>query len=107
MAKSSGGTRPISFYLRLLVLAREVDELVSSHDYDAPKESAEFWQRFSQERSFDPQRTLLLEDSLSVLTAARAFGLGFTLAIRRPDTNQPARDITEFPSVDGVHALAD
>ncbi len=88
-------------------LDREVDELVSSHDFDAPKESAQFWQRFSEEGHFDPQRTLLLEDSLSVLTAARAFGLGFTLAIRRPDSGQPARDITEFPSVDGVHALAD
>ena len=88
-------------------LDREVDELVSSHDYDAPKESAEFWQRFSRASSFDPRRTLLLEDSLSVLTAARAFGLGFTLAIRRPDSSQPARTITEFPSVDGVHALAE
>ena len=88
-------------------LDREVDELVSSHDFDAPKESAQFWRRFSDRRQFNPRRTLLLEDSLSVLTAARAFGLGFTLAIRRPDSTQPARDITEFPSVDGVHALAD
>lgn len=88
-------------------LDREVDELVSSHDFDAPKESAEFWQRFSAHGRFDPQRTLLLEDSISVLTAARAFGLSFTLAIRQPDSSQPARDITGFPSVDGVHVLAD
>jgi len=88
-------------------LDREVDELVSSHDFDAPKESAAFWEQFSKRGRFDPQRTLLVEDSLSVLAAARAFGLGFTLAIRRPDSRQPARDITEFPSIDGVYALAD
>jgi len=87
-------------------LDREVDQMVSSHDFRAPKESAEFWQRFSDDERFDPQRTLLVEDSLSVLVAARRFGLRHTLAIRCPDSSQPARDITEFPAVDGVHTLA-
>jgi putative hydrolase of the HAD superfamily len=86
-------------------LDRQVDAMVSSHDFRAPKESAEFWQRFAGTRPFDPARTLLVEDSLSVLAAARQFGLGHVLAIRRPDSRHPARDITDFPAVDGVHAL--
>jgi putative hydrolase of the HAD superfamily len=86
-------------------LDREVDELICAHDFDAPKESPEFWQRFSANARFDPRRTLLLEDSLSVLSAARAFGVAFTLAIRRPDSRLPARDIDEFPAIDGVHEL--
>jgi putative hydrolase of the HAD superfamily len=86
-------------------LDREVDEMVSSHDFRAPKESSEFWQRFADGDRFDPRRTLLVEDSLSVLAAARAFGLRHMLAIRRPDSSQPPREISEFSAVDGVHAL--
>ena len=87
-------------------LDREVDAMVSSHDFRAPKESAEFWERFRAGAHFDPRRTLLVEDSLSVLASAREFGLGHVLAIRRPDSGQPAREITGFPAIDGVHALA-
>ena len=87
-------------------LDREVDAMISSHDFDAPKESPEFWQRFQAHEAFDPARTLLIEDSLAVLAAAKAFGLRHTFAIRRPDSRQPAREIADFPSVDGIHALA-
>jgi putative hydrolase of the HAD superfamily len=87
-------------------LDREVDALISAHDFHAPKESSEFWRRFAAENHFDPRTTLMVEDSLSVLTAARAFGLGFTLAIRRPDSSRPARIIEGFPAIDGVHELA-
>lgn len=87
-------------------LDREVDEMVSSHDFRAPKESPEFWQRFWEGGRFDPRRTLLVEDSLSVLASARDFGLAHLVAIRRPDSSRPPREITEFPAIDGVHALA-
>lgn len=87
-------------------LDREVDAMVSSHDFRAPKESEAFWQRFWAGSRFDPSRTLLLEDSLGVLAAGRRFGLRHTLAIRRPDSSRPPREITEFPAIDGVHALA-
>jgi len=87
-------------------LDREVDALVSSHDFRAPKESPAFWQRFHECGQFDPERTMLIEDSLSVLAAGRAFGLGYTLAIQRPDSSQPPRDISDFPAIDGVYVLA-
>jgi putative hydrolase of the HAD superfamily len=64
-----------------------------------------FWQRLRERQPFDPARTLLLEDSLAVLTTARASGLGHTIAIRRPDSRRPARTIDEFPAVDGVADL--
>jgi len=87
-------------------LDREVDAMISSHDFDAPKESAEFWRRLDAKERIDPQRTLLIEDSLSVLEAARSFGLQHTVAVRCPDSSRPPREVVEFPSVDGVEALA-
>jgi putative hydrolase of the HAD superfamily len=84
---------------------RLVDSVVCSHDLDAPKESREFWTELSRRRPFDPERTLLIEDSLAVLGAAHAFGLQHTVAIRRPDSRLPARDIAAFLAVDGVADL--
>lgn len=86
-------------------LDREVDAMISSHDFEAPKESSEFWRQLDAAVELDSERTLLVEDSISVLQAARGYGVRHTVAVRRPDTNGPAREIEEFPSVDGVHAL--
>ena len=87
-------------------LDREVDSLISSHDYLSPKQNQAFWQRFLAGEDFDPERTVLIEDSLSVLRAARTFGLKVTVAIRCPDSGQPPRQISSFPAVDGVHELS-
>jgi putative hydrolase of the HAD superfamily len=84
---------------------RLVDSVVCSHDFAAPKESAAFWQALDKHEPFDRRRTLLIEDSLSVLAAARAYGVRHTLAIRRPDSQLPPRAIDGFVAVDGVFEL--
>jgi 5'-nucleotidase len=84
-----------------------VDRVVCSHDLSAPKESDEFWQRLRDAHFFDPARTLLIEDSIAVLAAARSYGVRHTFAIRRPDSARPARAIADFPAVDGVADLID
>ena len=84
---------------------RLVDGVVCSHDFAAPKETAAFWQALERYDPFDGRRTLLIEDSLAVLTAARAHGVQHTVAIRRPDSRQPPRTIAEFTAIDGVIEL--
>ncbi|HUQ53421.1 MAG TPA: GMP/IMP nucleotidase [Gammaproteobacteria bacterium] len=84
---------------------RLVDTVVCSHDFAAPKESHAFWRALENHAPFDVRRTLLIEDSLAVLAAARAYGFERTIAIRRPDSRQPPRVIAEFTAVDGVHEL--
>jgi putative hydrolase of the HAD superfamily len=81
---------------------RLVDDVVCSHDFAAPKESAEFWRALARHAPFDAERTLLIEDSLAVLGAARAHGVRHTVAIRRPDSREPARVIDGFIAIDGV-----
>jgi HAD superfamily hydrolase (TIGR01509 family) len=85
---------------------RLVDGVVCSHDYAAPKESAAFWLALERHAPFDRERTLLIEDSVAVLSAARAYGVRHTLAIRRPDSGAPARSIADFAAIDGVFELA-
>jgi FMN phosphatase YigB (HAD superfamily) len=47
------------------------DRVVVSHDLDAPKEQQLFWERLQDLHPFDPAHTLLIDDTESVLDAAR------------------------------------
>lgn len=81
------------------------DAAFSSHRFGAPKEQARFWSELARVEAFDPARSLFVDDSLPVLRAARAAGVGMVYAVRRPDSCLPARAHEEFPAVDGVGEL--
>jgi len=86
-------------------LDKQVDGLVSSHDFHFPKETQQFWTKFVARENIDPQRTLFIEDNVEVLQNARAFGVKFLIAIQKPDSRYPAKPIDSFPAVDGVADL--
>jgi HAD superfamily hydrolase (TIGR01509 family) len=77
----------------------------STHPFKFPKEQAGFWPRLAAEEGFQRERTLFVDDSLSVLDAARDFGIGWLRAIRCPDSGQPPQPTGEYVAVDGVGDL--
>jgi len=79
-----------------------IGEFVSSHDIGLPKEDSGFWSILEQQLAFKPDRTLFVDDSLPVIEAAATYGLGGVIAVRRPDTGQPPREIDQRPYIDGV-----
>lgn len=81
------------------------DAIVSSHDYGAPKEDPRFWDALQKQHPFVRERALFADDSLPVLRAARDYGVGHIVAMRRPDSTRPSREITEFDSADGLGFL--
>jgi HAD superfamily hydrolase (TIGR01509 family) len=81
------------------------DACYSSHRFGTPKEHADFWPRFHAQEPFVPERTLFVDDSLPVLDAARAFGIGRLCAVRLPDSGRPAQDTGSYDSIDGVGEL--
>ncbi|MGH8443504.1 MAG: GMP/IMP nucleotidase [Nevskiaceae bacterium] len=86
-------------------LASHFDRLVSSHDFDAPKEDARFWPRLAERFPFDAARTLYVDDNAAVLAAARGYGIGQLVAIRHPDSTRPPREVPGFKSVDRLADL--
>ena len=74
--------------------------IVLSHDLDAPKETLEFWRRLHGLHPFDPARTLLIDDTESVLDAAQRFGVAHLLTMLQPDSQRQKRIDTRFP---GIH----
>jgi putative hydrolase of the HAD superfamily len=76
------------------------DNIVSSHDLGHPKETTGFWHGLQKIEPFDPGKTLLADDSLPVLRAAREYGLKQLVAMRKPDSKRPAREMEDFPSIE-------
>ncbi|RMG58724.1 MAG: GMP/IMP nucleotidase [Gammaproteobacteria bacterium] len=83
------------------------DRVISSHDLGLAKEHPQFWPRLQSVEPFDPARSLLVDDNLSVLQTARAAGIAHLVAVRHPDSQRPERQAEGFCSVRGVGELLD
>jgi 5'-nucleotidase len=90
-----------------LGIRRRFDAVYSSHEFGAPKESAEFWPAFARREGFDRDRTLFADDSLPVLRAARSHGIRWLYAVRRPVGRKAPREAGEFAGVESVLELAE
>jgi 5'-nucleotidase len=79
------------------------DAVYSSHTFGAPKENPEFWTRVRETEPFDPERSIFIDDSPPVVRAARAAGIRWVYALRRPDSSGAPRVHDEnFPVTDRV-----
>jgi putative hydrolase of the HAD superfamily len=80
-------------------LGGHLERVISSHDIGLAKETPGFWTRVQEIEPFDVARTLFIDDSPSVLRAARDFGFHWLLAVAEPDSRGPARTVTDFPTI--------
>lgn len=82
-----------------------LDQVVSSHDYQEPKESQGFWLQIAQQIGFNKERTLFIDDNVEVLQSAEQFGIGYLVCINQPDSQQQAQasgrfmDIIDFDEI--------
>lgn len=81
------------------------DQIISSHDFGVPKESQEFWRQLHQQHAFDPRKTLLVDDSLSVLQSARLYGISTVVSVSKPDSQREKREITGFLAIEDFREL--
>lgn len=80
-------------------LSHLFDELIVSHDFNRPKEQPEFWLQLQKSHPFDPDTTLLIDDTASVLQSASDFGIAHLLTLLQPDSQQASREQTDFPGI--------
>lgn len=96
----------LGFKFEQLSLGGHFDARYSAHDLGAPKEDAAFWDALAERERFDAARTLFIDDNPRVLAAARDWGIGHLLGIRRPDSRRPANALSGFTAIDDFDALA-
>lgn len=80
-------------------IAPYFETMVSSHDYRFPKEDPMFWNNIQMQIGFNPARTLFIDDSISIVKAAQDWGIGHVLTISQPDSKQPIRSASGFPTI--------
>jgi putative hydrolase of the HAD superfamily len=80
-------------------LREHFDFLITSHELGIEKEKPEFWQRLQARFPFDPQRSVLVDDSLPVLDSARSYGIRHLVSIVQPDTQKPPKDCGDYPAI--------
>ena len=97
--------KSLDLKMRVTGLANAFDALICAHDIGYPKEDQRFWSLLGKHEAFEPEKTLFIDDSVSVLRAAREFGIGHILGVRKPDSKSPSRDIDEFCCIDGFDAI--
>jgi putative hydrolase of the HAD superfamily len=88
-------------------LDNHIDQLISTHEFSVTKESQVLWQKLQAKLGFNPEHTLFVDDSLGILKAAQNFGIKHLLAVSNPDSQKPARQISEFPSIQDYRYLLD
>ncbi|MDG2278575.1 MAG: HAD hydrolase-like protein [Pseudomonadales bacterium] len=89
-----------------LNISAEVDAVVSSDQFNVPKEDMSFWLGMQKIQPFDPVRALFIDDSQPVLVCASRYGIQNVLCIAKPDSAKPRRD-PEALSYPALHHFND
>ena len=91
--------KSLSLKMQRTQLASYFNQIVTAHELGIPKEKETFWAKLQILEPFNPQNTLLIEDSLPILYSAKQYGIAHLLVVQQPDRQQPPRMITEFKSI--------
>ena len=90
----------LTLKLENVPLLARVDAIAVSHDYGSAKEQQSFWPLLHRDFPFDPDRTLLIDDTEAVLDAAHSFGIRHLLTLQQPDSQQEPREGLKYPAID-------
>lgn len=80
-------------------LAHKFDRLITVHEFNLPKEDVACWDEVYRIHPFNCDRTLLVDDNLEVLKSAEAYGIKHLLAIFKPDSQAPVKDVEHFQAI--------
>jgi putative hydrolase of the HAD superfamily len=75
------------------------DSIISAHDLGLPKEMVSFWGELQRVITYDPERTMLGEDSERNLETAREFGIRHLVYISAPNSKLEPQASKQFYSV--------
>ncbi len=79
-------------------LADYFEHVISSHSFGYPKENDRFWPALAASLTFDPARTLMVDDSLPVLRAAQRFGVAQLVHLLHPDSKAEPVAAEDLPA---------
>ena len=92
--------KSLSLKMKRTPIGDHLDEIITAHDIGLPKESSDFWDKLQQKHYFLPERTLLIDDSINVLSSAEKYGIKHLRAILQPNSKLDPDPHDKFIHVD-------
>ena len=81
------------------------DEIVSSEDFNFPKESIDFWNILKAKYTYKHDATVFLDDSKNVIDFSVKHGLKKVFLISNPDSSKKSQDTRGYKSIKSVNEL--
>jgi len=81
------------------------DGIISAHQVGLPKEDKRFWKELQRYISYEPERTLLGEDSETNLLTAESFSIRYLIYISRYSSKVEPRQSERFSTIDYFNKL--
>lgn len=78
--------KSIDIKLKKILLGKYFNSVITSFDLGHPKESYDFWKEAEKTIHFKKERTLLIDDTISVLRAARIYGIRYLILKEKPSS---------------------
>lgn len=75
------------------------EAIYCSHELGFAKEQPEFWHKLQAMQAFDPSTSVFVDDTLSVLGAAKDYGVERLFHIDQPDSTQPPVESSAFEQI--------
>ncbi len=86
----------LSLKLEVTEIDQWLDIVISSHEFQKPKEEQDFWHQLIAREHFDKKRTLFIDDTPRILRSAQTFGIEQLVCITSPDSQRPPHLPEEF-----------
>lgn len=91
--------KTLDIKMRKTRLGSSFTGIVTAHDLGLPKEDVAFWGKLREKVPFDPERTLLGEDSEANLETAARYGIRHLVYISRPSSALPPSPSPTYRSI--------
>ncbi|MBF0383511.1 MAG: GMP/IMP nucleotidase [Magnetococcales bacterium] len=98
-------SRSIELKMARTPIGRYFNTITSSHDLGYAKEQKKFWPTLNKKIPFNPETTLLVDDSEPVLKAAKNYKIKHLRHISTPSSQHEGKVSDEFVSIDDFYEI--
>jgi 5'-nucleotidase len=95
----------VAIKMKKTSLDRYFNRIVTSHEIGIAKEQHDFWPALQKMEPFEKQSTLFIDDNFNVLDSAKAYGVEYLLAIKKPDSQGEDKQHEHYPLLDSFEQI--
>ncbi|MCK5340112.1 MAG: HAD hydrolase-like protein [Desulfobulbaceae bacterium] len=92
-------SKTLDIKIKKTAIGSYFDRIICSQEVGVAKEDPVFWQRIEKMIHYDPNRTMLADDTENVLISAEEHGIKYPIYVARPSSTTPVVYSDRFPSI--------